>query len=129
MDYQQLSKHVISSLSFLSNMTYWQEAGYFDAASHEKWLLHTWSLSAEWQFYIVYPLVLLMISKVFPANWLRRLVLLGTILALILSIYASYKWPSLAFYSLPTRAWEMMLGGLAFLFPVYLSSRNKTVLE
>lgn len=129
MDYQQLSKHVISSLSFLSNMTYWQEAGYFDAASHEKWLLHTWSLSAEWQFYIVYPLVLLMISKVFPANWLRWLVLLGTLLALILSVYASYKWPSLAFYSLPTRAWEMMLGGLAFLFPVYLSSRNKTVLE
>jgi peptidoglycan/LPS O-acetylase OafA/YrhL len=129
MDYQQLSKHVFSSLSFLSNMTYWQEAGYFDAASHEKWLLHTWSLSAEWQFYIFYPLVLLMISKVFPANWLRWLVLLGTILALILSVYASYTWPSLAFYSLPTRAWEMMLGGLAFLFPVYLSSRNKTVLE
>jgi len=129
MDYQQLSKHVISSLSFLSNVTYWQEAGYFDAASHEKWLLHTWSLSAEWQFYIVYPFVLLVISKIFPASWLRWLLLLSAILALVVSVYSSYKWPSLAFYSLPTRAWEMMLGGLAFLFPMYLSSRNKTVLE
>lgn len=129
MDYQQSSRHVISSLSFWSNMTYWQEAGYFDAASHEKWLLHTWSLSVEWQFYVVYPLVLLIISKVFPFTWLRWLVLLGTILALLLSVYSSYKWPSLAFYSLPTRAWEMMLGGLAFLFPVYLSSRNKSIVE
>ena len=129
LDYQQLSRHVISSLSFWSNMTYWQEAGYFDAASHEKWLLHTWSLSAEWQFYIIYPLVLLALSKVFSFNWLRWLVLLGTALALILSIYASYKWPSLAFYSLPTRAWEMLLGGLAFLFPLHLSLRNKSLVE
>ena len=56
LDYKALGKHAASSVAFLSNIIYWRESGYFDAASHEKWLLHTWSLSVEWQFYILYPL-------------------------------------------------------------------------
>lgn len=44
-DYKILCEHVISSLGFLSNITYWKESGYFKASSHEKWLLRTWSLS------------------------------------------------------------------------------------
>ena len=128
-DYHLLAKHSLSSISFLSNMVFWQEAGYFDASSHEKWLLHTWSLSVEWQFYIIYPLVLLACVKLFGYKSLRWLVLIGTLLGLALSAYASFKWPSLAFYSLPTRAWEMMLGGLAFLFPWQLSPKNKRAVE
>ena len=58
LDYGSLGYHIVSSLSFTSNIIYWKEAGYFDVASHDKWLLHTWSLSVEWQFYIIYPLVL-----------------------------------------------------------------------
>ena len=42
-DYQIIGKHIASSITFLSNIIYWRESGYFDAASHEKWLLHTWS--------------------------------------------------------------------------------------
>mgnify|MGYP005811979697 CR=1 FL=1 len=128
-DYHLLAKHSLSSISFLSNMFFWREAGYFDAASHEKWLLHTWSLSVEWQFYIIYPLVLLACVKLFGFKPVRWLVLIATVLALGLSAYASAKWPSLAFYSLPTRAWEMMLGGLAFLFPWQLSIRQKHIVE
>lgn len=63
LEYQSLGKHAASSVSFLSNFTYWSEAGYFAAASHEKWLLHTWSLSVEWQFYIIYPLMLVAMRK------------------------------------------------------------------
>ena len=128
-DYDLLAKHSLSSVSFLSNMVFWQEAGYFDAASHEKWLLHTWSLSVEWQFYIIYPLVLLACVKLFGFKPIRWLVLIATVLGLGLSAYASVKWPSLAFYSLPTRAWEMMLGGLAFLFPWQLSAQHKRIVE
>jgi peptidoglycan/LPS O-acetylase OafA/YrhL len=128
-DYQLLAKHSLSSLTFLSNMVFWQEAGYFDAASHEKWLLHTWSLSVEWQFYIIYPLAILTCVKLLGHKSLRWIILIGTLLGLALSAYASVKWPSLAFYSLPTRAWEMMLGGLAFLFPWQLSSQNKRIVE
>ena len=128
-DYHLLAKHSLSSVSFLSNMVFWQEAGYFDAVSHEKWLLHTWSLSLEWQFYIIYPVVLIACVKLFGSKSIRWLVLLATIFGLGLSVYASIKWPSLAFYSLPTRAWEMMLGGLAFLFPWQLSAKHKRLVE
>lgn len=62
-EYKSLGKHIVGSITFLSNIFYWQESGYFDASSHEKWLLHTWSLSVEWQFYIIYPVILLILNK------------------------------------------------------------------
>lgn len=49
-DYKILGTHAATALVFVSNLKFWREAGYFDVASHEKWLLHTWSLSVEWQF-------------------------------------------------------------------------------
>ena len=57
-DYRTLAEHVRDSLFFVSNNTYRKESGYFDVLSHEKWLLHTWSLSVEWQFYIILPVIL-----------------------------------------------------------------------
>ncbi|HBL4918517.1 TPA: acyltransferase, partial [Enterobacter hormaechei] len=48
-DYESLGNHVLSSMLFISNNTYFSEVNYFDADSHSKWLLHTWSLSVEWQ--------------------------------------------------------------------------------
>ena len=50
--FEQLGRHVMGSLNFMSNITYWKESGYFDTSSQTKWLLHTWSLSVEWQFYL-----------------------------------------------------------------------------
>ena len=57
-DYRSLGMHALTSGLFASNIQYWREAVYFDAASHDKWLLHTWSLSVEWQFYLLLPLLL-----------------------------------------------------------------------
>lgn len=127
--YETLSKHVISSLIFISNMIYWGESGYFDAGSHEKWALHTWSLSAEWQFYLLYPLVLLLIKRAFSIRVMKISIFIGSILGLILSVYATFKWPDAAYYLLPTRAWEMMVGGIAFLYPVAIKNKNKATLE
>lgn len=67
-DYLLLGTHAFFSLAFLSNIKFWLEAGYFDAASHEKWLLHTWSLAVEWQFYLLLPLVLLAVWKLRPRS-------------------------------------------------------------
>lgn len=129
LDYKVLSKHVGSSMSFVSNIVYWREAGYFEAASHEKWLLHTWSLSAEWQFYIIYPLLLVGMHKFFSLQALKATILLGTILGFIFCIVATYIWPDPAYYLLPTRAWEMLLGGVAFLYPFKLKDNRKKFLE
>jgi len=116
-EFLELGKHVAASLAFVSNVTYWTESGYFAAGAHQKWLLHTWSLSVEWQFYMLYPVVLYLLSKAFRLSWLRWLVLIGAIAGFALSVYASPRWPEAAFFLLPTRAWEMMVGGLVYLFP------------
>ncbi|EOX3942323.1 acyltransferase family protein [Vibrio alginolyticus] len=129
LDYNTLSKHVASSMGFLSNMIYWRESGYFDAASHEKWLLHTWSLSVEWQFYILYPVVLVALKKFLSLGNLKRLILVGTVLGFGLSVVATMKWPNSAYYLLPTRAWEMMMGAVAFLYPWSLSKSKKKLTE
>jgi len=128
-DYKALGKHVGSSIVFLSNIIYLKESGYFDPASHEKWLLHTWSLSAEWQFYIIYPLVLLVLKKFMSLNTMRVTVLVGTVLGFIFCIIATYKWPNPSYYLLPARAWEMMIGGVAYLFPFKLTNTKKKVFE
>lgn len=128
-DYKTLGKHAAGSIGFLSNVLYWRESGYFDASSLEKWLLHTWSLSVEWQFYIIYPLILISVRKLFSVQAIKPVILLGTIISFALCVYATYRWPTAAYYLLPTRAWEMMIGGVAYLYPISASNRQKRVLE
>lgn len=129
LDYKTLGKHAAGSIGFLSNVLYLRESGYFDASSLEKWLLHTWSLSVEWQFYIIYPLILISVRKLFSIQAIKPVVLLGTVLSFILCIYATYQWPTAAYYLLPTRAWEMMIGGVAYLYPLKAKENQKRVLE
>lgn len=129
LEYKALGKHAATSVTFLSNIIYWREAGYFDAASHEKWLLHTWSLSVEWQFYIIYPLILVFLRKFFAIHTMKSIVLMGTILGFIFCIVATYKWPNPSYYLLPTRAWEMMIGGIAFLYPLRIEENKRKIIE
>jgi len=89
LDYAALGKHVAASVSFVSNMVYWKESSYFAAGAHEKWLLHTWSLSVEWQFYLLYPLCLLVLKRWFGLKSLRWLLLAGSVLGYGLACYAS----------------------------------------
>ncbi|WP_017221073.1 acyltransferase family protein [Moritella dasanensis] len=124
-DFQALTKHVHKSLNFLSNITYWQESGYFDVDAELKWLLHTWSLSVEWQFYIVYPLLLLMVKQLVKNILIPRVIIACSAISFIACVYVSWYWPNSAFYLLPTRAWEMLLGGLAFLYPRKLSANSQ----
>jgi peptidoglycan/LPS O-acetylase OafA/YrhL len=128
-DYKVLGKHVAGSMSFLSNIVYWNESGYFDPSSHEKWLLHTWSLSAEWQFYIIYPLVIVFMRKFMTIKSIKVSFVLGTVLGFLFCVIATYKWPNPSYYLLHTRAWEMMVGGIAFLYPFNLEDKKKKILE
>lgn len=94
----------------LANVLFWREAGYFEAASETKPLLHTWSLGVEEQFYLAYPLVLGLIHRLWPRR--RRVVfVLLLVSSLLLALWASVTRPSAAFYLAPFRAWELMLGG------------------
>ena len=124
-DYRVLGKHVGSSISFLSNIVYWSEDGYFDVSSHEKWLLHTWSLSVEWQFYLIYPLILITARKFLSIIWLKRMILAGSVVGFILCLIITNEWPSTSYYFLTARAWELMVGGVCFLYPIRYSKDIK----
>ena len=115
-DYRILSTQSLSALGFFSNFKFWDEAGYFDVASHEKWLLHTWSLSVEWQFYLVLPIVLLAVWRLKPGRAAQfGAILAGLVLSLGAAVTTTENQPSAAFFLLHTRAWEMLAGGLVFL--------------
>jgi hypothetical protein len=128
-DFKTLNKHVVSSITFLSNIIYWTESGYFDANSHQKWLLHTWSLSVEWQFYIIYPLVLVLLRQFLSVKALKIALLIGAVTGFVFCIIVTYRWPNAAYFLLPSRAWEMMAGGLAYLYPFNIKEERKRAIE
>ena len=131
-EYRELANRVVLSLGFVSNFKYWHETGYFNAVSHEKWLLHTWSLAVEWQFYLLLPLSLLLAWRVSPSRSTASFALL---LLLALSLLASLALTELhsaaAFYLLPSRAWELLVGGVVWLYAAEKtgSSRWRRMLE
>lgn len=129
LSYGPLGKHAASSLSFLSNIVYSGEAGYFNQDSFNNMLLHTWSLSVEWQFYVVYPLVLIVLSKIFSIKKLKVIILLSTVSIFVFGVYFTSKDPVSAYFMFYARAWEMLIGGLAYLYPLRLSGKKSFSFE
>lgn len=100
-----------------ANMHFWSVSGYFAAAAEERPLLHTWSLAVEEQFYLLLPLVLMIILKTStPIEGQRRRTGLWLSVLFVISFVAgltcTYTSPDFAFYWLPTRAWELLVGSL-----------------
>jgi len=110
-DFTQLGTSIFATSIFLSNVLFWRQSGYFDTSAAEKPLLHTWSLAVEEQFYVFFPLYLLLIAKWFPRHRLLVTAVLCA-LSLLLSAIAVYYKPWATFYLAPTRAWELLLGAL-----------------
>ncbi|WP_281437284.1 acyltransferase family protein [Escherichia coli] len=125
LSYQMIGNHVKSSLLFISNIVYRDEAGYFDTESSRKYLLHTWSLSVEWQFYLIYPLLVIFAKRALSFSSLKKIVLVAVFVLFFLNIYVTKTDPTSSYYMLYSRAWEMLLGGLAFLYPAK-SISNRT---
>lgn len=127
--FKKLSLHAGSSVSFTSNINYWLESGYFESSSKGKWLLHTWSLSVEWQFYIVFPLFLLFLKCYFPMRSIKFVVLFLTALLFLLSVYSSFNYPDFSYYLLASRAWELLAGSLIYFFPIKLICKRATLIS
>ena len=98
---------------FVSNVLFWREAGYFDAPAEAKPLLHTWSLAVEEQFYIAFPLILLLLQRFLPGRWRATLCAVAAV-SLLAGAHLTYAGQAgAAFYLAPFRAWELALGALA----------------
>lgn len=117
-DFKNFAKDAKYSLMFLSNDLYYRQAGdYFAVNAHDKVLLHTWSLSVEWQFYIIFPILIFLYFKTIQnSKHLGLFLLLLFTISLCLCIYISPKDSIFAFFKLPTRAWELIAGGLTYYY-------------
>jgi len=114
-DYEELGRSVRYQVTFVSNILFMRQDGYFDVASDLKPLLHTWSLAVEEQFYILFPLLLTLLSSRLK-HW--RLTLFGVLLLSFgLSVWAVQYYPEKAFFLLPMRAWELLAGAMLAVAP------------
>lgn len=111
-------KSCFSSSLFFSNIYYYLNSGYFDTSSQFNFLLHTWSLSVEWQFYMIFPLLLLLLRKTYTTQpkLFNILFFLFIVLSFVIMTIHNKKDNALSFFMFYTRSWEMMSGGLAFLY-------------
>lgn len=102
---------LVSTSLFASNLYFWFDTGYFAGAAESRPLLHTWSLAVEEQFYLLFPLLLAALYR--HARRGLRLGLAGLALgSLLYSEWLLRHAPESAFYLLPSRAWELLLGSL-----------------
>ena len=118
-DYRQMGRSALWALGAASNLFFLDNTGYFDAAATSMPLLHTWSLGVEEQFYLVWPLLLLVLFKVCRGRrGILGFCLLGVVAAsFVLNVREIQATPKAAFFLLKTRAWELGGGGLLALFP------------
>jgi len=110
-EFEAYGKSIVAAALSVSNILFWNESGYFDSSADLKPLLHTWSLGVEEQFYIFFPLFLLLISRFFGRSWLIWL-LPVVMLSFLASIWGTHNQPEATFYLAHMRAWELALGGL-----------------
>ncbi|MBL8564940.1 MAG: acyltransferase [Hyphomicrobiaceae bacterium] len=124
--YRELGRSMVAALLMFANVLFYRTAGYFSAPAEEKPLLHTWSLSVEDQFYLTWPLLLLLLAPRVPRPWLIAITL--ALLAASLS-HAEAKLavnPDYAFYLLAPRAWELLAGCVTALAAQRLSFARLT---
>lgn len=110
-DLKDYSKSLIATIIFVPNIYFWQSISYFDNETSLKPLLHMWSLGVEEQFYVIFP-ILLLIGWKYVKPKLIFLIISLFLLSLITAQLYSLKAPSMSFYWLPTRAWELLAGAL-----------------
>ncbi len=108
-DLDGYARSLLAVLGFASNLHFWGASGYFDAAAELSPLLHTWSLAVEEQYYLLFPLAMLLLARrggrALP--WAIGLAAAGS---LAVSVWASTHKAGANFFLLPTRAWEILLG-------------------
>lgn len=145
---ERFGGEIIHAMASISNFYFWLEADYFDAGAHMKPLLHTWSLSVEEQFYLVWPLMLVFAMKV-PGRWLAPLLLVVASVASVLAndatvgnqallvkdfpntvlgtLFASTDLPggkAAIYFLLPFRVFEFGCGGILVWLEAYQPKRR-----
>lgn len=104
-------KSLLYVVLFVSNIFFWKEQNYFAPSAELSPMLHTWSLAIEEQFYLLFPIFVLLMRN---RSLKMRIVLLATaaVASLLIADWGARNIPSANFFLLPSRAWELLAGSL-----------------
>ena len=109
---KDFSQSLVAVSLFASNILFWRESGYFAAAAEEKPLLHTWSLAVEEQYYVLFPIFLILAWR-FGKNRVFWMIIVMAAISILLSEWGWRNKAIANFYLAPTRAWELFAGSIA----------------
>lgn len=115
-DYSGLAESVLSAVALGANVYFWQTSGgYFSPDAASLPLLHVWSLSLEEQFYLVWPAALLLLTKLKSGSLRLGLILAVAAASFGLAQYDVARGSTAAYFLLPQRAGEFLVGAILFL--------------
>ena len=116
----ELGRNIVATTLYVGNYFFaWWQNDYQNLGATPSPVIHYWSLAVEEQFYLLWPLLILLAGRKNRSHRIIKLVLAVTVISFLLSLFATSTWPIWSFYSLPTRAWELGIGAI-----VVLSKRN-----
>lgn len=121
-DFFQYAKSLQFSAIYLTNMVFARQQGYFDMSRDVKPLLHTWSLSIEEQFYVVFPFLLILLYKL-KTHRITLLIIIALASLWVKFNYMQQNLPIEGFFSFAGRVWEFVVGALIALLPATLKSK------
>jgi peptidoglycan/LPS O-acetylase OafA/YrhL len=109
MQFAALSKHIVAGAAFAANIVTYFEVGYFDVPANTKPLLHLWSLGVEEQFYLIFPVLMVLVWRHRSASLILGVIAVASFALNVVTVRYS---PSFAFYLPFTRFWEFLAGTL-----------------
>ena len=112
---REFSQSILAVTLFFSNHYFLSKTGYFGVNTDMVPLLHTWSLSVEEQFYVMFPVILLMLWRYWRVG-LKVMIPVLSLLSLGACIWFETRNASLNFFSASTRAWELMVGAMVAIY-------------
>ncbi|MEM1361678.1 MAG: acyltransferase family protein [Pseudomonadota bacterium] len=110
-EFRELATQTLWSLLYTINFYLWQNLNYFGVRAETAPLLHMWSLAVEEQFYLIFPIAMMLVYR-FAPRLLFAAVIAATLLSFVFGLILSLLKPEAAFYLLPTRAWELLAGAV-----------------
>lgn len=126
-DMKDFSQSLAAVSTFSSNFLFWYETGYWDTVNELKPLLHTWSLAVEEQFYVIFPLFLMLMWR-FRKRWILSAFLIIAAISLIGAQWGAYNKSTLNYFLLPTRVWELAIGASIAFYFLYRKQAVRTLL-
>ena len=108
---ERVGQSLVALSLFASNVFFWLKSGYFEVPPDSVPLLHTWSLAVEEQYYLIFPAVLIFFGQRLSDK--RIIAVAGLMLiSFVISVWQVSNQPGAAYFLLPSRAWELLIGSV-----------------